>query len=150
MANKYRGEVSIRLDRTRTIKLDFNALADFKDITGTSIQSVFMRLSKIHEESPTPKERAIRIMDTFGENFLRVLLCVGLRHEDEDLTLRQAGNLIELAEGEGMFEKFNHVMTKLTEAYAAQLNLSDDVKKNGGGGPAPLNGQTANLTGSQP
>ena len=31
MANKYRGEVSIRLDRMRVLKFTFNAFAEFEN-----------------------------------------------------------------------------------------------------------------------
>ena len=134
MANKYRGEVTIRLDRTRTLKLDFNAFADFQTEAKTSLQSVFLRLSQISTLATSSAERTAKLLDILGESTLRIMLWAALRHDDEELTIRQAGELIEHADGDTSPERFNYVLTKISEAYAAQLG---GEKKEDGGEPSP-------------
>mgnify|MGYP001103506373 CR=1 FL=1 len=75
MANVQRGEATIMLDKERVIKFDLNALIDVEESLGFSLAELGEKMS-------------IKAM--------RTLLTAGLRHEDEELTERQVGSLINM------------------------------------------------------
>lgn len=111
-ANKYRGEVSIRLDRVRTLKFTFNAFAEFESLTGKSIQQVFQD------------------QESLGFGIMRQLLWAGLYHEDKALTVDQAGDLMEAGEGTNLTEKLTyvteHIVKAVQYAFSDPADIPDD------------------------
>ena len=94
MANKQKNEVSIMLDKKRTIRFTLNALAEIEDTLGVP-------LSKLSEVE-------------LGVKTVRTMLWAGLLHEDETLTERQVGNWVD-------FENLEEVQTKVTEAFSMAM-----------------------------
>lgn len=78
MANPYRGEVKITLDRERTLLINGNAMVEAEEILGQQFD-----LTKIFE---------------LGARGLRALLYVGLKKEDPTLTIEGAGELFVLSD----------------------------------------------------
>ena len=99
MANKYRGEVGIRLDRVRILKYTFNALAEFEDLTGKSVSSIF-----------TNAEESMSFV------MIRNLVWAGLIHEDPSLTPAKVGELFEQVDGESVADRIAYVTEKMAEA----------------------------------
>lgn len=75
MANVQRGEITIQLDKERTLVFNLNTLVDVEESLGYSLSEM-------------------------GENVsikaMRTLLTAGLRHEDPELTEEFVGSLITL------------------------------------------------------
>ena len=94
MANKQKNEVSIMLDKKRTIRFTLNALAEIEDALGVP-------LSKLSEVE-------------LGVKTVRTMLWAGLLHEDESLTERQVGNWVD-------FDNLEEVQTKVTEAFSMAM-----------------------------
>lgn len=74
MANKERGEVTVTLDKVRTLKFTLNSLV-YAEENGVDIQNL---------------GKGVKLKD------LRTLLFAGLFHEDAELTESQVGNLIDM------------------------------------------------------
>ena len=94
MANKQKNEVSIMLDKKRTIRFTLNALAEIEDALGVP-------LSKLSEVE-------------LGVKTVRTMLWAGLLHEDDELTEKQVGNWVD-------FENLEEVQTKVTEAFSMAM-----------------------------
>jgi len=109
MSNNHRGEASIRLDKTRTLRYDFNALAEFEEKAGLPITEA-VRSFQNEEGDPRVSFKTIRL-----------LLWAGLLHEEPDLTVRKAGNLFESADGDAFNDKmasvFASIMTAITDKF---------------------------------
>ena len=116
-ANKYRGEVPIRLDRTRTLKFTFNAFAEFETMTGQSIQGVFSDSESI------------------GFNMMRNLLWAGLMHEDATLTVKKAGELMELADGSNLTKKIESITGCVVKAVQYAFTDPDSIPDEEEGNP---------------
>jgi len=126
MANRMAGEVSIRLDRTRVLKFDFNALAEFRQKTGSSVELLFVRLSKA---KPQGEMAAVEYaLELLSELELRALLWAALLHQEPQITLEEAGRLMDQADGESQTEKANYIFLRIFEAWAATKPA--EVKKN--------------------
>ncbi|MFD9628678.1 hypothetical protein [Peribacillus muralis] len=91
MANKQKGLISINLDKKRNIRFTLNALGEIEDAFGVP-------LSKISEIE-------------LGVKAVRTMLWAGLIHEDEDLTEREVGNMVD-------FDNLEEVQAKVSEAFA--------------------------------
>lgn len=116
MANRSTQEVEIKLDRTRKLRLDFNAVAEFEGVTGRSFLSYFVG------------QKEGEVLDRLGFREVRAMLWAGLQHEDPGLTLQATGNLIaEYAEGDTMFAKMQLAYSKVFEAFV--LMCGPDAKK---------------------
>jgi hypothetical protein len=76
MANKERGEVTVTLDKVRTLKFTLNSLV-YAEENGVDIQAM-------------GKATGVKLKD------LRTLLFAGLMHEDELLTPETVGDLIDV------------------------------------------------------
>lgn len=72
MANKHRGEAVIELDRSRTLKLTFNAMCEAESLLGRPV-----------------------ISGQIGMSEIRALLWAGLKWEDKTLTPERMGNLLQ-------------------------------------------------------
>lgn len=87
MANKQRGEVTVLLDKERTLKFTLNSLVYAED-NGVDIQNM-------------GKGAKVKLKD------LRTLLYAGLMHEDKELTPEQVGELIDVQELAPISEALN-------------------------------------------
>lgn len=87
--------VSIQLDRERTLLYDFNALIELEDIYG-SVTEAMSGLEKL-------KVRNIRDM-----------IWAGLLHEDENLTQKQVGKMLTMA-------NLEEVALKISESLGISL-----------------------------
>lgn len=101
MANKYLGEVSIHLDRVRSLKFDMNAYAEFQSTMGIAIDTIFRKAGKAVDDVALDEDKAIAFKEAMGDQYLRALVWAGLLHEEENLTLREAGKLMCFAQPAG-------------------------------------------------
>lgn len=106
MANKQRGFVDIELDKKRRLKFNMNALSELEDVLGKPV-------TQLSDQSIGMKE-------------LRALLWAGLLHEDPELTLHMAGELVEM-------ENIQVISEKITEAM--MLAFPQGEPKNRVSGP---------------
>jgi hypothetical protein len=100
MANKQKGIVEIELDKKRHIRYTLNALAEIEDKLGVP-------LSKIQEVE-------------LGIKSVRTLLWAGLIHEDETLTEKQVGDMVD-------FSNLEYVQKKVSEAFANAVGNSQEA-----------------------
>jgi hypothetical protein len=111
MANKHRGEVSIKLDKMRKLRLDFNAFAELEEIHGVSMDDI-EEIAKKHPVST-----------------MRKIIHVALLHEMPDLTLREAGDLIS------QYSSIEEIAEKMKEAMEASFG-TNKPQKNAKSGPS--------------
>jgi hypothetical protein len=103
MANRQRGYVDIQLDKARRLCFDFNAICELEDVMGKPV-------TQLQENNVGFKE-------------IRALLWAGLLHEDRDLTIEEAGALIDEA------ESVQYVTEKVVEAFTLGLGLREGDEK---------------------
>jgi len=107
MTSKVRPEVTIMLDKERHLKLDLNAMVAFQEETGKNLFS--QKSIELLANDMNPKD-------------LRAMLWACLLHEDEKLTLKQVGSLLEVG-------NLQQVMEKLTEAWTAAIPTGEVTDK---------------------
>lgn len=107
MANKQRGYVTVSLDKLRNLKFTTNALAELEDTLGQPV-------TQLNAE-------------TVGIKTLRAMLWAGLLHESPDLSITEAGALMD--DGD-----LSEVSTRLSEALELAFG-SNDKSKNKVSGP---------------
>jgi hypothetical protein len=92
MANKQRGNVEVELGgKVRNLRYTMNALAEIEDNLGVP-------LSEMDKVKMTIKN-------------VRVILWAGLIHEDEELTQKEVGNMVDLENMEAVQEKVAEAFT---------------------------------------
>jgi hypothetical protein len=92
MANKQRGIVEVELGgKVRNLRYTMNALAEIEDRLGVP-------LSEMENVKMTMKN-------------VRIILHCGLIHEDEELTEKEVGNMVDL-------ENMQYVQERVAEAFA--------------------------------
>lgn len=106
MANKKRGYVTIRLDKSRNLLFNFNAICELEEEIGRPITHL--------QDS------------NIGFREIRALLWAGLRHEDPSLTIEDAGNLINEA------ESIQYVTETVVEALALGLGTKQGEESGNG------------------
>ena len=157
MSNKYRGEVSIQLDRTRKLYYGFNSAAEYDGVADESLmvfvykyQQAMMHAIGREADGLDAEKLAValqRSVDAGGpaaEKFiarishgkLRLLLWAGLLDEDSEMTPAKAGALMEQATGRNNLEKFLYVAKCVMDAVMLSVGggASDGAKKKA---PAP-------------
>lgn len=97
MGNKYR-YVDIDLDKPRKLRYDMNALCELEDVFDKPIMEVLAEI-----------ETGMSI------KLVRAVLWAGLIHEDEELTQRQVGTMIDMS-------NIMEVQEKLTEAISTSMS----------------------------
>ena len=110
-------EVSITLDKARTLRYDVNALIDLGDALGLNLMTKEgweELLGKMVTPTPTTMEDQPEPVFVTEPSFqkVRAIVWAGLRHEDETLTLRQVGALLDPAD-------LGPVITAYTDAFQA-------------------------------
>jgi hypothetical protein len=109
MGNKQRGYVDIVLDKPRRLFFNTNALCELEDALQRPVTSIGKENVGIRE--------------------LRAMLWTGLIHEDPELTIQQAGQMLEI-------ERLAEIAGKVTEAINLAFPKSKgDGGKNPGSGP---------------
>lgn len=91
--------------KDRTIRFDYNALADLEQATGSSIQKLFSDTENI------------------GFNFIRSLVWAGLKANDPGLTIQRTGLLITRAIEEGTS------LESITKTFLTELSNSAIMRK---------------------
>lgn len=87
-----REKVFIELDKQRELKYTLNSFAEMEDKYGTV-------------------DDALKEMEKGSIKAVRFMLWAGLIHEDDELTEKQVGKLVELQDLESLSSKMNDVMT---------------------------------------
>lgn len=122
MANKEEGFVTIRLDVVRLLKFDLNALAEFEQQMGYTVNSLFLRVKEAAAES------RLKAATVIGFREVRALLWAALLHENPELTIREAGKIASQGDSTNLPQRIDTLMTKLLEAYI--LFQGPEAKKN--------------------
>jgi hypothetical protein len=91
--------VKIELDKERTLRFDFNALALFEEATGLNTLENSM-------------------WDQVNARNLRALLWAALRHEDKTLSLEDVGSMISA-------QNMGYITDKVMEAYKNSASKGD-------------------------
>lgn len=99
-ANRRLGDVPIRLDRTRTLRMCFQALEAMERELGA-------------EWSAMVNHSSVSI------RHLVVMLWAALLHEDPQLELKSVSALVDEAEGDTPAEKIQYVFSRVQEAWEA-------------------------------
>jgi len=134
MANKYAGEISIRLDRVRALKFDLNAMAEFQMMAGISIDAVFRRAGEAAEAAVLDEEKGAAFVDGIGYANVRLLLWAALLHEEENLTVKDAGKLMCFADGDNPVKQFGYLLRGLMDAWwlsrgTSRAEVEENVRK---------------------
>jgi hypothetical protein len=93
--------IEIVLDKPRTLRFDLNAFAELEDSFGTI-------------------DEALGAMEKGSIKALRAILWSGLIHEDENLTLRDVGSLITLADLPKLTEGINQAIVSAVPTVEGQ------------------------------
>ena len=109
MANKQRGEVSIRLDKVRKLRFNTHALAELEDSLGYS-------LSKLDTED-------------VGIKTIVKMFWAGMLHELPELTLKEAAELMD-------YSTFGEVSEKIKEALELAFGSNENQPKKVKSGPS--------------
>ena len=108
MANKHRGEVSIKLDKMRKLRFNTHALAELEDALGYS-------LSKLDTED-------------VGIKTIVKMFWAGMLHELPELTLREAADLMD-------YSTFGEVSEKIKDALELAFGSDKNSEKKVKSGP---------------
>lgn len=114
MANKNRGEVELASKETSEkylIRVSTNALCEIENFVGMGIKSFFKTIQSREDAGGTMSMRE-----------LRAVICAGLRYKQPEITLEQAGDIIDAC---GFSESVTAVVDAITLQFAP-----DDGKKN--------------------
>ncbi len=127
--------IPIQLDKKRYLRFDTNAICMLEeelDISFFKIVELFgvsfddidiaKNIAKKETDALSPKV-AIDMASRIKLKNLRVLLWVGLLHEDKELTLEQVGDLMDNIDSIVLIEK-------ILEAYSAAIPVGKEVRKN--------------------
>lgn len=102
MANKHRGEVSIKLDKIRKLRFNTHALAELEDVLGHSL---------------TKLDTAEVGVKTIVKMFWAAMI-----HELPELTLKEAADLMD-------YSTISEVSEKVREALELSFGTEDDKEK---------------------
>jgi len=100
----------------RTIKLDYNALCSFEQVTGKS----FLKFADDLEKQGL---LSMQLSD------LRALLWAGLLHEDEKLKITDVGNLLKFDDAEHIQKILSAIVDAINEAFPKGSQATFDKKK---------------------
>jgi len=108
--------------KTRTLLLDFNALADFEEATGVNVlQTGF---------------------DEFGARHMRALIWAGLLHEEPDVTIRQVGSWLSGANMKSIMESVERATKDhISEETAVEMPVGPEGRPTGPEEPAEPDGR---------
>jgi hypothetical protein len=101
-----RKTVSISLDRERLMKLDFNAMSTFEDITGETLFSIGDKMSQARN--------------------IRAIIFACLKSAKEEITLEEVGEFIDIENLQYVNERLNLLMQK---SYGKSEENEEDKKK---------------------
>lgn len=127
--------IPIQLDKRRNLRFDTNAIcmleneldiSFFKivELFGVSFDDIDIteKIAEKGADALSPKV-AIEMASRIKLKNLRMLLWIGLLHEDKDLTLEQVGSLMDDIDSIVLIEK-------ILEAYSAAIPVGKEVEKN--------------------
>lgn len=127
MANKFAGEISIRLDRVRTMVFDWGAAATFQSITGKTVEEVLINVSEALRVA-TDQDRTVRLFQVLGPNQMAAILYSCLKHDDPTLKLDEMNEIMNHAEGDGMEGQYNYLLEKVIQAWHASRGKATKKK----------------------
>lgn len=88
--------ISVQLDKPRTLILDFNAFALFRDVTGQELPDVVAGMFARDDKGELVKDEngAPTVSAPLTTSQMRAMIWAGLAHEDSKLTLQQVGRYL--------------------------------------------------------
>ena len=129
MANRFRGEVPIQLDRKRTLRFTTDSLAALDGPLGVDWKTFLFRIAdasqalqeKIDEGGELDISEAMDAGAVLSTKDLAALLWAGLRHEDPELTVADAANLIDFAPGDGLIQQESFVGGAVVQSFLLRV-----------------------------
>lgn len=101
--------------------MDFNAICDLEERYG-SFEKAFDAIFKKKEKGNKPEDNEVKT-DDISMKDMRFMLCVMLRHTDDDMTERKAGKLITA-------NNMQQIMNALGKAMTGSMPQPEDDEKN--------------------
>jgi len=116
--------VPIHLDRLRHFRFDFNAFCALEDELGISIGELgeMLQAEDVKEGENSERFDTKKFIRKVKMKNIRALVWAGLIHEDETLTIKEAGKFIDMS-------KITEIMEKLAEAIMAALPSKEGEEK---------------------
>ncbi|WDU84207.1 hypothetical protein [Caloramator sp. Dgby_cultured_2] len=96
--------IPIQLDKERHLKFDLNAFAELEELYGDF-------------------QTAMDAMSKGSIKAIRAMLWAGLIHEDEKLTIKQVGSMIDMT-------NINEIVSAISKAISEAMPKVDDEEKN--------------------
>ena len=98
-------KITITLDRERELRLDFNAMSEFENVTGHSLFTIGEKMQEARN--------------------IRAFLYATLKAAKNELTIEEVGSMMTMHN----FKDIEKVMNQLMEASYGKQDDSDDKKK---------------------
>lgn len=128
MANANRGEVEIEVDGKKyVLRFSANALCDLEDALGMSILQITSMISD-------PAQIRMKMV--------RALLWAGLREKHPDLTILQAGDIVQELSLSGAFSVIEDAFKKAFPETSQNPQVLDDPKPDGTGPASTKDGSS--------
>ena len=119
--------------RQHTIRFTFNALAQFEELTGTTIMEILVGDMAFTEEGAQGAEGAENIgasvVKRLGMKTVRELVWAGLLHQNGALTFSEAGQIMDGIQASGLMGKFTVAMEAVTTALSESINSEAPRRK---------------------
>ncbi|MBA4541980.1 hypothetical protein H1164_03560 [Thermoactinomyces daqus] len=116
--NEQRGQYVVELDRPRLFTFTFNSMAALEAATGKKVVEIMETL-----DGKTP-----------GFNDMITFTWAALLKDDENITIKQAGELLDLAVEMGKYSEVDEAIGKALSIFFEKLGVvGEDEKKNSTG-----------------
>ena len=114
MANKFKGEITIRLDKTRTLKFGFATFARFEKQSGKSMQNAFSDREDVGMQSFYVIADMLWASMAYGD--------------DKNITPEEVLELVDFADGENELEKSQYIQKIVMEGMASSQGPENQKK----------------------
>ena len=133
MANRFRGEIPIQLDKERKLRFTANAMVELEDSLGYNPKKILLRFQKQAElakklegtdDTDSKVELAGQIIERdleLSNREIRSMLWAGLLDNEPNLSIRKAGELIDMAPGDTEVEKESYVAARVVTAFLSRF-----------------------------
>lgn len=130
MAEKTKSSSFVSGGRQHTIRFTFNALAQFEELTGTTIMELLVGDMAFTEEGADSAENiGASVVKRLGMKTVRELVWAGLLHQNGALTFSEAGEIMDGIEASGLMAKFTVAMEAVTTALSESINSEAPKRK---------------------
>jgi len=130
MTEKTKSSSFVSGGRQHTIRFTFNALAQFEELTGTTIMEILVGDMAYTEEGADSAENiGANVVKRLGMKTVRELVWAGLLHQYGALTFSEAGEIMDGIDASGLMGKFTVAMEAVTTALSESINSEAPKRK---------------------